>query len=349
MEKKLEILPIGSNCYYSSIACALEHLNHLEVMLGLTAFDLMFKDVESFVSLDITGGIESYLSPTDPLIFEKKPNALFPNTIFAIREAWDEFDKNYDIIGLKIPVPNNFTKFCLEYVRDNIPIILTVNVSTLADEYKHIGALIPRGRASIHMINLFNFNHDYCYVVDTQFRVAGWIKTESIKNAFYSIEEPTISVFLLSNSLKTEKELLTMHIDRSISPQLVNGFYYDGSTGLKNFIENFETIVNLLYERFGRYAFPVLSHVLYAHRLERRGCGFLYAKLPTLLEIPDWRIITALAKKSGELWYALDLNIDKSFLKGESATVFENKVKKLLSEIYITDANVLDSLNKIKG
>lgn len=47
MEKDPKLNSIGTNCYFSAIASALEHLNHLEVMLGLTAFDFAFKDAES--------------------------------------------------------------------------------------------------------------------------------------------------------------------------------------------------------------------------------------------------------------------------------------------------------------
>lgn len=338
---------IGTNCYFSAIASALEHLDHLEVMLGLTAFDFTFKDPESFTLLDVSNGIEDYLSPVDTLVFEKKPQSFFRNAMFYLRDIWDEQDTSYAILPLEISNASDFVSLCLEYTRQNIPIILELNVAALKHEYKRIGALVPRGRAAIHMINLLDVDHESCRIIDAQFRANGRITTDSIMHGMSYVKPPSAYAFTLSNSIKTKKHFMIEHMTRSVYPQLVNGVTYESNKSLTNFVNDFSSVVDWLYNRYEKFMYPAFSYILYPHRLERRGCSTLYAKFSTLFDMPEWQHIIGLAKKSGELWYALDMITDKCFLKDESADYFKQAVSELIKEIYRTDSAVLDNMKKI--
>ena len=347
MKKTLTLNSIGVNCYYSAIASALGYLNHLEVMFGLTAFDFLFKDIESFTLLEVPNGIEEYLSPLDPLIFAKKPKSFFRNTVFLLREIWDECDTSYDILPLEAYTENDFVSLCFEYTRKSIAIILELNVALLRDEYERMGALLPRGKDAIHMVNLFDVDNKSCHIIDAQFRANGRIAIDSIIRGTSYAKCPTAYAFILLNSIKPKECFIIEHMKRSVYPQYVNGTIYESKKSLTNFVCDFNSVVDCLYNRYKQFMYPAFSYILYPHRLERRGCSTLYANFPNLFGIPEWSSIIGLAKKSGELWYALDMIMDKCFLKGESASYFKHAVSELIKEIYTTDGAVLDNMKRI--
>lgn len=80
------LVPIGMDCTHNAIASALNFLGHIDLMLEITAYDFLYRDVDSFISLDVNGPITDYLSKTNPLIFDIRPHSVFLDTGISNRD-----------------------------------------------------------------------------------------------------------------------------------------------------------------------------------------------------------------------------------------------------------------------
>lgn len=341
---EMNLIPIGTNCYFNALSSALEYLDQFDYVLTLTTYDFLYKDSTSFSSLSIESDITKYISKSNPLIFDIRPHSIFLNTIYHLRDNMTDHTKGLDVIELQWPEADEFEEICQQYLERKIPLLLNVNVSLLKDEYAAIGAHLPRGSESIHLVNLFKIYGKVGWIVDTQFRANGFISLEALKRAVYAVKSPCIYAVELKQPIPSTETLLKRHVQNSLKDKTIDGNIYKVSDTMTRFTGDIEEILCMLDQRYDIYAHAVFSYLLNAHRLERRGCGVLYRKIAVKCQSKAWDIIAKNAEDSGRLWYLLDEQVDKSFLHGRRITSTIDIARKICKKIEEADSQVYEQM-----
>lgn len=336
------IVPIGPNCYYNALSASLDFWGHIDIMLLHTGYDFLYKDIKSFIHLNITGDIEDYLLKRNPLIFAIRPDTFFENTICQARELNVEVNTGYLVVPLETKSFASAKSICKEYCEKGFPIIVAIDVSALKDDYGSIGATIP-GTASRHLINILDIRDDKCWIVDSQLRANGYINLDSVIRAASSFGY-NFRMLNLEDGVPSTKELLKNHIIRNLNIKTIGGYEYDSINAMDRFIGDFNEILQILEHMYGMYAHSVLSYILWPQRLERRGCGVLYHKIADKVNNSLWSEITKAAEESGALWYQIDAIMDKNFLKDRPILNISKKIVNILERIYELDKTIYSKM-----
>ena len=341
------LVPIGMDCTHNAIASALNFLGHIDLMLEITAYDFLYRDVDSFISLDVNGPITDYLSKTNPLIFDIRPHSVFLDTGISNRDKLLN-----DSIWIETPYVeysdySQFETILQRYSDESTPLVISLNVSALKEDYKQMGANCPRGTHSFHLVNVFDKKGQTCKVVDTQFHANGYVPIANIFTAMSELEHPEIHALLLKEPLPSFSELLLEHLKHSLFTKQIGGHEYYRENPLVAFMRDLPEILLKLERQYGIYAHPVLSYILNGHRLERRGCGALYNLFHNQVPLLNWKTISQCAVSSGRLWYQFDTVLDKNFLRGKSIAAISDDLFSLLQTILWNDRIVYANMEGI--
>lgn len=283
---------IGDDCFCDAISVALEFRNRL-----YWAFDYVdykfFYNFDFFTDFDNASNPSEIISSDDPYYFRTRPGSIYNKDI----EDYDEYmlRKNMRrMIDCQELDAKAFTSTMMQlYSEERFPIMLAVNTKAFGDFYKDVGAIYPRTDCR-HIIDVLGCTQDAekCFIFDRGFDCMGhWIPTAKLKlgaiDEFVNDGSNTFTYYAFRDgepealSVSGIRGKLIEHMRRALREKVVinDHCYMNNSQALIRFRKDLSDIIDLLNDKYGKYAIPLLGEAIVLQADGSRGATRMYTEI----------------------------------------------------------------------
>lgn len=352
-------LKIGPSCIHMNISGVYEASNALYLALAYTNIDFIYnkKEFTNFLNAKNT---EEYISKDNELIIVKDIDSIYLNDSkdylnYCSNQIFNPFkymkDLNYNIT-LKEMQSN--------YLSAGVPVMYSCDHYYTYDDYIKFTNEILKFHTNGHMAILcdIDMGKKIAYVVDKFYGFKGYVNLENLIRSINStyLDAKMFSILDIKQMVNgNEKINFENNLDINFrlllkDTEVVNGKEYFKNVGaLELFYNDFEQIVESLYDTKGKYAPQFLSKLISNYILQRISFSNLLKYYNSKYPNKIYDKLIELTDNSKKLWNSIDIYNDKYYLSNICILDKIDKYSHLIESIIKNDIALYTTIKTFYG
>lgn len=345
---------IGFNCFFEALTCNYEYLNLIYLALEYNYYFFIYNQ-NTFIDYHYQKDPAEYLLDNDKLLFKNtdKPYSTYKNDFADY--IYNLFEKTKTSTYLKfIEDLNLFSNLNEGYFNKNIPLNVYVDLFYLKKDYVKYNKNFEKScRHLNHVITLFDYNsiNKSFKVVDKNSKIKDEIDSYLVNEGFINNsfkENNNAFIIDVKEEFSNEKllYLLINNFELALQEEIIinNNIYHINSKGVKNFIQDFDIILEIMHEKTKEYTSQYLSFPLINYRNSIKSYYYLIEKLNNIYNLEFLRRLINLIKEQKNLWEIFDLKLDKIYITNKDILKEKASLKNTLYLIEENDKYIINEM-----